>query len=150
MRSLILPAALLLAACAGCGSRIAEEFPLETRTVLLPNGTNIRAEVVMRPVDMSRGLMFRDSVPRGEGMLFIHDKPGPYTYFMYNVRIPLDMIFMSPDRRIVEIAANVPPCKTKASACPTYGGHFAAQYVLELGGGEAARYGLKTGDALTF
>jgi uncharacterized membrane protein (UPF0127 family) len=51
---------------------------------------------------------------------------------------------------VVEIAANVPPCKTRASECPTYGGHVLSQYVLELGGGEAQRMGVEVGDALSF
>ena len=42
---------------------------------------------------------------------------------MYQVKIPLDMVWMDKNRRVVEMAENVPPCKTaKASECPTYGG----------------------------
>ena len=63
---------------------------------------------------------------------------------MYQVRIPLDIIWMDRYRAIVEIAANAPPCKTVASQCPHYGGNSErAQYVLELAGGMAAKYGLK-------
>jgi uncharacterized protein len=149
MRHFLLPAALALAAL-GCGSRATDENVLESRTVTLPNGREIRAEVRIRQVDLARGYMYRDAVPRGTGMLFIHPKPGLYTYFMYNVRIPLDIIFLNESRRVVEIAASVPPCKTKASECPTYGGRYPAQYVLELGGGEAARNGIQTGDTLAF
>jgi uncharacterized membrane protein (UPF0127 family) len=148
MRHFLLCAALV-AAC-GCGSRNTIEDTLDTRTVKLPNGSEVRAEVMIRPVDMQRGMMFRNELPRGRGMLFIHSKPGPYTYFMYNVRIPLDIVWMDTNRRVLEIAANVPPCKTNASACPTYGGRYASQYVLELGAGEAARNGVKVGDTLTF
>ena len=149
MRYFFLCAALALA-LAGCRGGTSDEDALETRAVKLPNGTEIRAEARIRPVDMGRGMMFRDTLPRGQGMLFIHAKPGAYTYYMYNMRIPLDIVFMDANRRIVEIAASVPPCKTKASECPTYGGHGQAQFVLELGAGEAARNGLKPGDALTF
>jgi uncharacterized membrane protein (UPF0127 family) len=148
MRYLLLCAAL--AAACGCGSRNAVEDVLETRTVTLPNGSQVRAEVRIRPIDLQRGMMFRDKLPRGEGMLFIHPRPGPYTYFMYNVRIPLDIVWMDTNRRVLEIAENVPPCKTDASACPTYGGRYPSQYVLELGAGEAARNGVKVGDTLTF
>lgn len=149
MRHFLLPAVLALVTL-GCGSPAPDENALETRTVTLPNGRAIRADVMIRPLDMARGYMYRDAVPAGTGMLFIHQKPGLYTYYMYNVRIPLDMIFMDGNRRVVEIAASVPPCKTKASECPTYGGRYPAQYVLELGGGEAARNGIKTGDTLAF
>jgi uncharacterized membrane protein (UPF0127 family) len=60
------------------------------------------------------------------------------------------MIWMDTNHRIVEISADTPPCKTKASLCPNYGGHETAQFVLELGGGEARRSGLGLGQTLEF
>lgn len=141
---------VLALALSGCGRDSADADVLETRTVTLPNGTRIRAEVKIRPFDMQRGMMFRDALPQGEGMLFIHAEPGNYPYWMYNVRIPLDIIWLDANRRIVEISADTPPCQTRASECPTYGGKARSQYVLEIGGGEAARYGLKVGDTLVF
>jgi uncharacterized membrane protein (UPF0127 family) len=142
-------AALTLAAY-GCGEKDATLEDLRTRIIGLPNGRQIRAEVMIQPVDLQRGMMFRDSLEPGRGMLFLHDRPGPYEYYMFQVRIPLDILWMGPGRNIVEIAANCPPCRTKASECPKYGGHFPAQYVLELAAGEAARNNLRTGDTLTF
>jgi uncharacterized membrane protein (UPF0127 family) len=144
------PLMLLALAGAGCGPKTVSPDELGMRTIRLPNGQEIRAEVEINPVDMQKGMMFRDSLARGRGMLFIHEKPGLYAYWMYQVRIPLDIIWMDANRRIVEISADTPPCKTKASKCPNYGGHEQAQYVLELGGGEAKRLGLRVGDTLGF
>jgi hypothetical protein len=141
---------LLALACAGCGPPTVGLDELGMRTVKLPNGQQIRAEAEIDPTDMQKGMMFRDSLPRGHGMLFIHDKPGLYPYWMYQVRIPLDMLWMDASRRIVEVSADTPPCKTKASECANYGGHQQAQFVLELGGGEAKRLGLHEGDTLDF
>ena len=42
---------------------------------------------------------------------------------MYQVKIPLDMVWMDKNRRVVEMVENTPPCKTKASECPNYGGN---------------------------
>jgi uncharacterized membrane protein (UPF0127 family) len=83
-------------------------------------------------------------------MLFLHEAPGEYPYWMYQTRIALDIIWMDHDRRIVEISADTPPCKTDQGQCPTFGGHRTAQYVLELAGGMAAKYGLRIGDTLEF
>ena len=141
---------LLALAGTGCDSPSAGPEVLGLRTVKLPGGQEVRAEVEMTPEDMQKGMMFRDSLARGRGMLFIHDKPGLYPYWMYQVKIPLDMIWMDAAHRIVEISADTPPCKTKASLCPNYGGHQEAQFVLELGGGEARRYGLALGQTLEF
>jgi uncharacterized membrane protein (UPF0127 family) len=136
---------------AGCGGQETEgPEVLGMRKVTLPNGQQIRAEVEMTEMDRQKGMMFRDSLERGRGMLFIHQKPGMYPYWMYQVKIPLDMVWMDPSRRIVEISPDTPPCKTKASLCTNYGGHQTAQFVLELGGGEARRLGLTLGQTLEF
>ncbi len=104
----------------------------------------------MSDLEMQKGMMFRDSLALDRGMLFIHESPGRYPYWMYQVRIPLDIIWMDSTHRIVEISADTPPCKTKASLCGNYGGHEVAQFVLELAGGEARRQGLAVGQTLEF
>jgi uncharacterized membrane protein (UPF0127 family) len=146
-----LAALLLLAlALAGCGPKTDTLADFGSRLVTLPAGRQIRAEVLINPQDMARGMMFRDSLAPDRGMLFLHAEAGNYPYWMYQVRIPLDIIWMDSERRVVEIAANTPPCKTGPGQCPTYGGHFRAQYVLELAGGMAAKYGIKPGETLEF
>jgi uncharacterized membrane protein (UPF0127 family) len=149
---LCFPWAVLCFVLLGCSSEENVVTELGARNVILPNGGKIIAEVMETPEDMARGMMYRKSLARGRGMLFLHDKPAVHTYWMYNVEIPLDLIFMDTNRRIVYIEANAPPCRTAARDCPQYGPNppRPVQYVLELGGGEAQRYGLKTGDALRF
>jgi len=146
----MLPMLGLALMAAGCSSDSASPDLLLTRKVTLPDGQEIRAEVEMDSVDMQKGMMFRDSLARGRGMLFIHQTPGLYPYWMFQVRIPLDMLWMDASHRIVEISPDTPPCKTKASLCANYGGHQPAQFVLELGGGEARRLGLSVGQTLEF
>ncbi len=93
-----------------------------------------------------RGMMFRESLAPDRGMLFLHKPPGKYAYWMYQVKMPLDIIWMDEQGNIVEIAANVPPCPSSvASQCPVFGGTRTAQVVLEIGGGLAQKYGLTTG-----
>jgi uncharacterized protein len=134
-----------------CGEKSAPPDSLNTRTVTLPNGKAMRCEVMIHPGDIMRGMMFRDSQAPDRGMLFIHDKTGKYPYWMYQVRIPLDIIWMDKGRKIVEIAPDTPPCKSASSReCPQYGGNIPAQYVLELAGGAARKEGLKAGDVLQF
>lgn len=146
-----IPLILLIFVLAGCsGPETGDTDLAATRKITLPGGQVIRAEVEINPVDMQKGMMFRDSLARGRGMLFIHQTPGMNPYWMYQMKIPLDIVWMDSAHHIVEIAADTPPCKTKASLCPTYGGHEMAQYVLELGAGEARRLGLNLGQTLEF
>jgi hypothetical protein len=139
--------ALLLAGW-GCESEKLED--LQTRIVTFPNGQEVRAESLLTPTDTQRGMMFRKSLAPDRGMLFFHTRPGKVKYWMFQCLIPLDIVWMDGDRRIVEISANTPPCPAGVQQCPTYGGHYESLYVLELAGGMAAKYHLKVGDTLRF
>jgi uncharacterized protein len=149
MRVLLVLAAAL--AICGCESKQAEVGGLNLTEVTLPNGQKVTAETMLQQIDQMRGMMFRDSLAKDRGMLFVHNAEGNYPYWMYQCRIPLDIIWMNQNRRIVEISPNTPPCPSKAAhECPSFGGHEKARYVLELAGGGAALYGLKVGDSLSF
>lgn len=145
--SVILCAALLLA---GCGEESRTGTALAAQAVTLPGGQRIEVEVVYKQEDMAQGMMFRDHLAPDRGMLFLHAQPGEYSYWMYNCKIPLDIIWMDERRRITEISANTPPCAGPASTCPHYGGNVPSQFVLELAAGMAAEYGLKPGDEIRF
>jgi uncharacterized membrane protein (UPF0127 family) len=72
-------------------------------------------------------------------------------YWMHNVKVPLDIIWMDSSRRVVEISANTPGCDGKpASDCPSYGGAVPSSFVLEIGAGLAARHGIREGVVLDF
>ncbi len=119
-------------------------------TVVFPNGTKIIAETVRSDFEMRRGLMFRTSLAADRGMLFVHPKQDKYTYWTYQTKIPLDMIWIDRDRKIVEILPNLQPCTTNASQCPRYGGHYPANFVLEVNAGVAAKNHLEEGAILDF
>ena len=122
-----------------------------SRAVTMPNGSKVYAEMAIEYAEMVRGLMFRDSLAPDRGMLFLHNKMGKYPYWMYQVRIPLDIIWMNSDKQVVEVLANVPPCPSaKSSECPTHGGTRDAQFVLELAAGMAAKYGVVVGTKVDF
>jgi len=140
---------LLVLGAAGC-ERSATLEDLRTRTVTLPNGQKIIVEVLIQADEMARGMMFRDSLPPDRGMLFVHSQAGRYPYWMHQCLIPLDIIWIGSDRGIVEISADTPPCPGQASECPNYGGNREAQFVLELAGGMARKYGLQLGDRISF
>jgi uncharacterized protein len=145
MRYLILAAVLVLIAC-GHKPDSVEDFYL--RTVTLPRGRTIRAEAVFDNLELLRGLMFRTSLAPDRGMLFVYPHPERYQTVMYQVLIPLDIIWMDSERRILEIDENAQPCKTQASQCRKYGGTKLVSYALEIGGGLAKKDGLEVGQVL--
>lgn len=143
----------ILAACgilSSCAQKEDASTDANLTPIVFPNGQKIVAETVRQEFELMRGLMFRDSLPADRGMLFVYGKEDKYTYWMYQTKIPLDMIWMDHQHKIVEIAANTQPCKTKASECPKYGGHQPATYVLEINAGAAAKNNLREGEVLDF
>ena len=89
------------------------------------------------PAQQVYGLMFSPPLAARTGMLFIFAKDGPRSFWMKNTPISLDMLFFASDGRLVNIISNTEP-----SSLTRRKSQKAAQYVLEIGGGEAARLGL--------
>ena len=142
-RMALFVAVAFLTACSGPTTRPED---IGTRLITMPGGQRVRVEVKIRPEDIMRGMMFREKLDPDRGMMFLHKPPGKYAYWMYQVKIPLDIIWMDEQGNIVEISPNTPPCpQASASLCPVYGGSQKAQVVLELAAGMAAKYGLATG-----
>lgn len=143
-----------LAACAGPGQAPPADFDyprLPTTTVIFPNGYQVEAELAMTPEQQSRGLMFRTHLPLDEGMLFVGDRAARRSFWMFQCRIALDMVWLDGAKRIVEIVREAPPClNPDPESCPSYGGSVHSVYVLELAAGQAEAQGLRVGDPLKF
>jgi YVTN family beta-propeller protein len=114
------------------------------------NNSSVIARVFVEVPDdqeeFMRGLMFRQHLPWNAGMLFAFNDEYPRTFWMKNTLIPLDMIFVDSDSKIVDIIENVPPCKL--DECPTYPSKEPAQHVLEVNAGFVQDKGVKIGDHL--
>ncbi|WP_338142324.1 DUF192 domain-containing protein [Altericroceibacterium xinjiangense] len=99
-----------------------------------------KVEVAQSPEEQARGLMFRERMGTNEGMLFLRNPPGPASFWMKNTLIPLDIIFIGADRRVINIAADAVP----HSLDPRESAGLTAA-VLELNGGRAAELGIVPG-----
>ncbi len=116
--------------------------------VFFPSGTSVTAELAVTEEERSRGLMFREKVLPDQGMLFVFEREGVHQFWMKNTLVPLDMIWLDSAKRVIYIAANVPPCKE--DPCPSYGPDVPARYVLELRAGGAAENGIGPNAQLQF
>lgn len=116
--------------------------------VFFPGGRSVTAELAVSDAERSRGLMFREKVLPDQGMLFVFEREDRHSFWMKNTLVPLDMLWLDSAKRVIHIAANVPPCKE--DPCPSYGPDVPARYVLELRGGGAAENGIKLNDQLQF
>src|SRR5579871_2370039 len=150
MRKLILGTAGLLVLLASACSNSNVTDDLNVIPVTFPNGTKITVEVKREQADLLRGMMDRESMAADHGMLFVHPVEDIFHYWMYQTKIPLDIIWLSRDHKIVEMSLDTPPCTTEARDCPNYGGTQKSQYALEVNAGIAKKNGLKVGDFLDF
>ncbi|MEB3359932.1 MAG: DUF192 domain-containing protein [Synechococcales bacterium] len=107
--------------------------------------SEIQLEVAETRQQQAIGLMFRETIPDDRGMLFVISPSRRVQFWMRNVQVPLDMVFLR-NGQVVAIAPEVPPCTTPT--CPTYGPDEEVDQVIELRGGRAAELGLQVGDSL--
>ncbi len=94
--------------------------------------------------ERARGLMFRSFLPKNQGMLFIFENEDKHSFWMKNTLIPLDIVWISKDLKIVHIENNVQPCQQEP--CKTYTPIQKAIYVLEVNTGLAKEYNFQIGD----
>lgn len=103
-------------------------------------------EIADEPGELQKGLMFVESMPKNEGMLFIFDDSSPRTFWMKNTLIPLDMVFIDENYVVVDLKENVQPCD--ADPCPTYPSEFSSKFVVELNAGSSKEYNISVGSIM--
>jgi hypothetical protein len=104
----------------------------------------VSVEIARTDAERAKGLMHRRALAPDAGMLFLFDETAEHPFWMKNTRIPLDMIFIGEDGRVVGIVARaVPGDLSPRSAGPS-------RYVLEVNGGWAEAHGVAPGDRVRF
>jgi len=114
----------------------------------LPSGTVLQVEVMVKDEDRAMGLMFRPSLPKDRGMLFIFERPDFHGIWMKNCKFPIDIVWLDEERKVAHVAESVPPCK--AEPCPVYSPLRRAAYVVELNAGVARREKAVLGSTFSF
>lgn len=117
-----------------------EQLQLTVRSASGPH--RFIVEVARTPDEQQRGMMFRESLAPDRGMLFPYNPPQMAAFWMENTLIPLDMIFIRPDRTIARVATAEPLSQELVPA----GEPVIA--VLEIAGGRAEQLGIKAGDTV--
>ncbi len=105
----------------------------------------VRVELARTDAERSKGLMFRRALPEDAGMLFLFDESADHGFWMRNTLIPLDMIFIGEDGRIVGIVERAVPHSEQSRSVGA-----PSRYVLEVNGGWARAHGVARGDRVRF
>lgn len=125
---------------AGCAQTYRDDLNIKA------GNSVIRTEIARSAAAQEKGLGGRRCISEDEGMLFPFSRPGYYPFWMKDMRFPIDMLWLSADKKVVYIQPDVSPAtypKTFVNAKP-------ASYVLELKAGGAQDLGLQDGSQLSF
>ena len=108
------------------------------------SGQRIVVELAVTPQQRALGLMYRRHLDPDAGMLFDMGRPGRHGIWMKNTLIPLDILWLEGDGRVVDLVSDAPPCR--ADPCPIYSPRHGSRWILEINGGRAAELGVSRGD----
>ncbi|WP_373514069.1 DUF192 domain-containing protein [Persicitalea sp.] len=129
-------------------STAATSFVKEGEVTFLSEGktiSKIDIEIAENEAEQSKGLMYRPYMPDSVGMLFVFQDSKPLGFWMKNTQIPLDIIYVDSNRKIVSIQKNAKPYSEEnlPSLSP-------AQYVVEVNAGYVDQHGIAVGDVIQF
>jgi uncharacterized membrane protein (UPF0127 family) len=105
--------------------------------------TRITVEIADTPEAREKGLMFREEMPENHGMLFLMPEESIQVFWMKNTPLPLDMLFIDHDWKIVGTIENATPYSTDPLSI-----NKPSLYVLEVNGGFCSRHGINKGDSV--
>lgn len=104
-------------------------------------------EIADEDAERKQGLMYRESLPSQNGMLFVFEQENLHSFWMKNTRIPLDMIRIDSDGKVIDIQT-AEPCTY--DPCQTYVPSWAGRYVLEINAGLSDLVGIQKWSILQF
>jgi uncharacterized membrane protein (UPF0127 family) len=123
---------------------LGQQLPISA-IATVPNDSKIKLEVARTQQEQMMGLMYRPALPDDQGMMFVFPTPQPVQFWMKNVPVALDMVFLQ-NGVVKYIKAAAPPCAQEP--CSTYGPNVPIDTVIELRSGRAAELGLKVGNTV--
>ena len=139
---------VLSLAANACSHSTQAARPSEPEVILTTRAgeQHVKVEIAREDPERQRGLMFRQKLEAGRGMIFLFERPERLKFWMKNTYIPLDMIFIGADKRVVYVEENAEPLTTQARGPADED----SQFVLEVPGGWARAHGVERGVAVKF
>ena len=109
-------------------------------------------ELALTVEQQTHGLSGREMLMPGTGMLFVYQQESELSFWMQEMRFPLDIVWIGDDCTVVDLTLGAPtpePGQT-LEQLPRFSPSGPAQYVLEINAGEVAVQGIETGDLVEF
>lgn len=107
------------------------------------NGTSFSLEIARTPAELQRGLMGRSILKPNTGMLFIFPQQEKYCFWMKNTFVPLDLLFLDAQGKVVQTVTNMSPRSLKRH-CP----RASIAGAIEVPSGTLKKIGIQSGDVV--
>lgn len=120
---------------------------LGTKSVGQIHEKKFNLEIAETAEQKQKGLSNKRSIGENQGMLFLFDNPGYYSFWMKEMKFPIDIIFIK-GNKIVTIHRNVVPPEDNTQRLTLYTPSAPADKVLEIGAGLSDKYNFKEGDSI--
>lgn len=121
-------------------------FPLNKQTPsVVINNKSFAVDVAKTEEQKAKGLSVYDKLPLEKGMIFVFDTKGYYTFWMKDMKFPIDIIYIN-NNKIVDIFKNIAPPKSQNEILPIIKPKETANIILEINAGLSDKYNFKTGD----
>ena len=148
----ILGASLLLGNTAlSSGAEGSGNFLRDLKAVVTVNGFNLTADLAITDEQKAEGLAVKDSLKENEGMLFVYEQPSDQSFWMKDMKFPIDIIWLNNNGTVVYIRHNLQPCiMTFDFLCPIYTPDKDSLYVLETVSGFSKKHSIKIGTHVDF
>ena len=126
------------------GSSIEE---VKSTSVVKVNNMTLDVILATTPSDQSKGLAIKESMNESEGMLFVFKNPQKHSFWMKDMKFPIDIIWADSEGKIVHIEKNLQPC-IFLLPCTSYSPLNDSLYVLEVVSNFTNKYDVKIGDQI--
>jgi uncharacterized membrane protein (UPF0127 family) len=124
-------------------------FPNYEKTIISINGFNVSMAIASTDEQRIKGLSGIQELNENEGMLFLFDEPSKQGFWMNKMYIPIDIIWLDSNNKVVHIEKQFEPCKPFL-ACPVYNPQIDSLYVLELQSGFVDEHSIKNDMIINF
>jgi uncharacterized protein len=113
------------------------------------NNYKLIADLALTQDQQTKGLAVKNTINESQGMLFVFEHPSLESFWMKDMKFPIDIIWMDSNRSVVFIAPNLRPCPAVGD-CPAYVPAKESMYVLETKAGFSHRHDVKPGSQMNF
>jgi uncharacterized membrane protein (UPF0127 family) len=119
------------------------------KAVVSVNGFKLIADLALTQDQQTKGLAVRNHIKESEGMLFVFQYPSKQSFWMKDMKFPIDIIWLGGNRSVVYIVPNLEPCPSRGN-CPGYVPDRDSLYVLETAAGFSHRHNVAVGTQTDF